>query len=46
LRLLYRRCSDDKKLSLAEYHSLGDPEHHLNPIQNSVRLVADQAIGG
>ena len=46
LWLLYRRCSDDKKLSLAEYHSLGDPERHLNPIQNSVRLVADQAIGG
>ena len=46
LWLLFRRCSDDKKLSLAEYHSLGDPERHLNPIQNSVRLVADQAIGG
>ena len=46
LWLLCRRCSDDKKLSLAEYHSLGDPERHLNPIQNSVRLVADQAIGG
>ena len=46
LLLLCRRCSDDKKLSLAEYHSLGDPERHLNPIQNSVRLVADQAIGG
>ena len=46
LWLLCRRCSDNKKLSLAEYHSLGDPERHLNPIQNSVRLVADQAIGG
>jgi hypothetical protein len=46
LWLLCQRCSDDKKLSLAEYHSLGDPERHLNPIQNSVRLVADQAIGG
>src|SRR6476660_763782 len=46
LWLLCRRCSTDKKLSLAEYHSLGDPERHLNPIQNSVRLVADQAIGG
>jgi len=46
LWLLCRRCSDNKKLSLAEYHSLGDPEGHLNPIQNSVRLVADQSIGG
>jgi hypothetical protein len=45
LWLLYRRSSG-KKLSLAEYQSLGDLEHHLNPIQNSVRLVADQAIGG
>jgi len=46
LWLLSQRCGADKKLSLAEYHSLGDPERHLNPIQNSVRLVADQAIGG
>ena len=46
LRLLYQRRSDNTKLSLAEYHSLGDPERHLNPIQNSVRLVADQAIIG
>jgi uncharacterized surface protein with fasciclin (FAS1) repeats len=46
LWLLYRRGSDDKKLSFAEYQSLSDPERHLNPIQNSVRLVADQAIGG
>src|SRR5258705_11544916 len=46
LWLLCRRCSDHKKLSLAEYRSLGDPERHLNPIQNSVRLVADQSIGG
>jgi energy-coupling factor transporter ATP-binding protein EcfA2 len=34
LWLLYRLCRDNKKLSLAEYHSLGDPERHLNPIQN------------
>jgi hypothetical protein len=46
LWLLYRRGSEGKKLSLAEYQSLGDPERGLNPIQNSVRLVADQAIGG
>jgi hypothetical protein len=46
LWLLYRRCSDNKKLSLAEYRSLGDSERHLNPIQNSVRQVADQVIAG
>jgi len=45
LWLLSQR-STDKNLSLAEYQSLGDPERNLNPIQNSVRLVADQAIGG
>jgi WD40 repeat protein len=45
LWLLYRRGGDDKKLSIAEYESLGDAERGLNPIQNSVRLVADQAIG-
>ena len=36
----------EKKLSFAKYQSLGDPQRGLNPIQNSVRLVADQAIGG
>lgn len=46
LWLLHRRGVRDKKLSLAEYDSLGDPERGLNPIQNSLRLVADQAIGG
>ena len=46
LWLLYLRCREAKKLSLAEYHSLGDPARGLNPIQNSVRLLADQAIGG
>ena len=46
LWLLYRRGSEHKRLSLAEYLSFGDPERRLNPIQNSVRLVADQAIGG
>ena len=30
---------------MAEYKSLCDPERNLNPIQNSVQLVADQAIG-
>jgi energy-coupling factor transporter ATP-binding protein EcfA2 len=46
LWLLYRRGSEGKMLSLAGYQSLGDPERSLNPIQNSVRLVADQAIAG
>jgi WD40 repeat protein len=45
LWLLHRR-SRQNKLSLAEYRSLGDAERGLNPIQNSVRLVADLALGG
>ncbi len=46
LWLLHRRGVRNKRLSLAEYQSLGDAERGLNPIQNSLRLVADQAIGG
>ena len=46
LWLLHRHCMSEKKLSFAKYQSLGDPLRGLNPIQNSVRLVADQAIGG
>ena len=46
LWLLHRHCMSEKKLSFAKYQSLGDPQRGLNPIQNSVRLVADQAIGG
>ena len=46
LWLLYQRGGGDKKLTLAEYEALGDPQRGLNPIQNSVRLVADQAISG
>jgi tetratricopeptide (TPR) repeat protein len=46
LWLLYRRGGDDKKLSIAEYEALGDPQRGFNPIQNSVRLVADQVIAG
>jgi tetratricopeptide (TPR) repeat protein len=46
LWLLYRRGGDDKKLAIAEYEALGDPQRGLNPIQNSVRLVADQVIAG
>jgi len=46
LWLLHRRGAIGKTLSLSEYQSLGDPERGLNPIQNSVRLVADQALRG
>ena len=46
LWLLYRRSGGDKKLTIAEYEALGDAQRGLNPIQNSVRLVADQAIAG
>jgi hypothetical protein len=44
LRLLHERCAHDKRLTLAAYQSLGDPGRGLNPVQNSVRLTADQAI--
>jgi hypothetical protein len=44
LALLYQRGGDDKKLAIAEYDALGDPVRGLNPIQNSVRLAADEAI--
>jgi WD40 repeat protein len=44
LALLYQRGGEDKKLSLAEYELLGDPAQGLNPIQNSIRLAADEAI--
>jgi hypothetical protein len=45
LRLLHERCAHDKRLTLAAYLSLGDPARELNPVQNSVRLAADAAIG-
>jgi len=44
LWLLYQRSLADKKLTLGNYRALGDPERGLNPIENSVRLVADRAI--
>jgi tetratricopeptide (TPR) repeat protein len=46
LWLLHRGCAVTKRLTLSEYKSLGDAERGLNPIQNSVRLAAEQAIGG
>jgi tetratricopeptide (TPR) repeat protein len=45
LSLLHQR-GDPTRLSLADYDALGDAARGLNPIQNSVRLVADQAIAG
>jgi WD40 repeat protein len=44
LSLLYQRSAEARKLALAAYDALGDPERGLNPIQNSVRLAADEAI--
>lgn len=43
LRLLHDRCAD-KRLTLADYLTLGDPAHGLNPVQNAVRRGADDAI--
>lgn len=48
LYLLYQRCKESKRLSLQDYRALGDTSDgklQLNPIQNSVRLVADKTIG-
>lgn len=50
LCLLYQNCIeqketvDSKKLTINGYRLLGDKELKLNPIQNSVRLVADRAV--
>ena len=44
LALLYQRGVEDRKLSLAEYEALGDSARGLNPIQNSIRLAAEEAI--
>src|SRR5262245_22477314 len=46
LWLLHRQGATDRRLSMADYIALGDPKSGLNPIQNSVRLVADRALGG
>jgi formylglycine-generating enzyme required for sulfatase activity len=46
LALLYARCADSKRLTLAAYAALGDAALTLNPVQNSVRLAADQAVAG
>jgi WD40 repeat protein len=44
LSLLYDAGKGDRRLSLAQYRSLGDPVRDLNPIQNSVRQVADRIL--
>lgn len=46
LYLLHQRGVARHALTIAEYRTLGDADRRLNPIQNSIRLVADQAIGG
>lgn len=44
LRVLYDGIGRERRLTFAAYHALGDARLGLNPVQNSVRLVADQAI--
>ena len=46
LHLLHARSAAEKRLSLDAYLALGDTNTRLNPVQNSVRLAADQAISG
>lgn len=46
LRLLHDRGAHDKRLTRAAYLSLGDPASGLNPVQNSVRRAADEAVTG
>jgi WD40 repeat protein len=44
LALLYQRGKADNRLNLAEYEALGDPARGYNPIENSIRLAAEEAI--
>ena len=44
LEKLYQLGRAERRFTLAAYRSLGDPARHLNPVQNAVRLGADQAI--
>ena len=46
LALLYRRGGADNKLSNDDYNALGDPANGRNPIQNSIRFAADDAMRG
>jgi WD40 repeat protein len=44
LYLLYQRSLQNHTLSINQYLALSDPVRGLNPIQNSVRLVADDSV--
>jgi WD40 repeat protein len=44
LYLLYQKSLEDHDLTIEKYQKLGDEKLGLNPIQNSVRLVADDAV--
>jgi tetratricopeptide (TPR) repeat protein len=46
LWLLHHRSLSERRLGLEAYEALSDRTRGLNPIQNSVRLAADQAIEG
>ncbi|MBV8752390.1 MAG: SUMF1/EgtB/PvdO family nonheme iron enzyme [Hyphomicrobiales bacterium] len=46
LALLHETTKSGKYLTLTSYLALGDAARGLNPVQNSVRLAADQAITG
>src|SRR5262249_26495326 len=46
LWLPHRQGESKKRLSLADYHSLGDPERRLNPVENSIRVVAERSLAG
>jgi WD40 repeat protein len=44
LRELYDRHTDDGPLTLNEYHALGDQQQGLTPLENAVRLAADEVL--
>lgn len=44
LRELYERHGRDGDLTLAEYESLGDRAAGLNPLENAIRLTAEEAL--
>jgi tetratricopeptide (TPR) repeat protein len=41
---LHGKSAGDNRLTLEEYEALGDPGRRLNPIQNSIRHAADEAL--
>ncbi len=44
LRELNERYGGDKKLTLADYEELGDPERKLRPLENAVRRTAEDVL--